>query len=174
MQKIALLAAVLLALPAAGQQGSRNNFSASLTGYQEVPSVNTVATGTFEARLDGNTVNYTLVYSGLQAPVQQAHIHFAQRSVNGSIIVWLCGTASLPGPAGTQTCPGTSGTVNGTFTSSNVLTGATATQQFNAGDFASLIDAMDAGIAYVNVHTAASPGGEIRGQIGRARDNRGR
>jgi hypothetical protein len=170
MKRISILAGLLLALPAFAE--SHAPLRATLTGYQEVPAVNTVAEGRFEARVsrDGNSVDYTLVYSGLQAPVVMSHIHFAQKSVNGSIIVWLCGTASNPGPAGTATCPGAGGTVTGTFTSTNVLAGATATQQMTAGDLESIIDAMRAGIAYVNVHSTVSPGGEIRGQFSKGDD----
>ena len=68
-----------------------------------------------------------------------------------------------PGPAGTPTCP-QSGTVTGTFTTANVLA-APSTQQLGAGEIGEMISAMKAGVAYVNVHTAVSPGGEIRGQI---------
>lgn len=162
MKKIAALACLLLATPALAQDGGP--FRTKLSGYDEVPSVNTVAGGEFEARVNGANVDYTLTYSGLQAPVTMAHIHFAQKAVNGSIIVWLCGTAANPGPAGTPACPGTGGTVSGTFTSANVLASA-PTQQLPAGDLEALIDAMLAGSAYVNVHSTASPGGEIRGQI---------
>ena len=176
MRRIAILAGLLLALPALGDSdnnGRGGPFRAKLIGYEEVPAVNTVAEGTFTARSnrDGTSVDYTLTFSGLQGTVQQSHIHFAQKSVNGSIIVWLCGTAALPGPAGTPTCPAGGGTVTGTFTSANVLAGSIATQQFAAGDLESLLDAMRAGIAYANVHTTLSPGGEIRGQIN---DDRGR
>ena len=64
--------------------------------------------------------------------------------------------------AGTQTCP-QSGRVSGTITSANVL--ASGTQQLGAGALGDLITAMRNGVAYVNIHTSASPGGEIRGQI---------
>jgi hypothetical protein len=168
MKRIAILAGLALALPAiANGPHSGAPLRATLIGYEEVPAVDTVAAGTFEARIapDEKSVDYTLTYSGLQAPVIMSHIHFAQRSVNGSIIVWLCGTPGNAGPAGTATCPGTSGTVSGTFTAANVGASSTATQQFKAGDLASLIDAMRSGIAYVNVHSTLSPGGEIRGQI---------
>ena len=161
MKKVAILLTSLFALPALA---NGSHIGAILRGYSEVPSVNSKAHGTFEARVasDWLSVNYTLTFDGLQAPVQQAHIHFAQKRVNGPIIVWLCGTTALPGPAGTPTCP-QSGTVTATFTTTNVLASPT-TQQLPAGDIGDMISAMLAGAAYVNVHTTASPGGEIRGQ----------
>ncbi len=173
MTKLAFLAALAVSLPGfAAQDGAP--LRASLTGYQEVPSVNSKADGEFEARVsaDGLSVDYTLAYSGLQADVLMSHIHFAQRSVNGPIIVWLCGTTTNPGPAGTQTCPGRSGVIHGTFTAANVLA-SPATQQLPAGDLADLIEAMRAGVAYVNMHSTVSPGGEMRGQVS-ARGQSGR
>lgn len=83
MKKIAILAGALLALPVLAQDGGP--FRATLSGYEEVPSVNTAASGSFEARVDGSAVDYTLSFSGVQATM--SHIHFAQKSVNGSIIV---------------------------------------------------------------------------------------
>jgi hypothetical protein len=162
MKRLAILAALAVAWPSAALAES---FKATLTGYQEVPSVSTLAEGTFEAKSAGDwlSVEYTLTYSGLQANVQQAHIHFAQPAVNGPIIIWLCGTSGTPGPAGTPTCP-QSGSITGTFTTANVLA-SPATQQLGAGEIGEVISAMKAGSAYANVHTAASPGGEIRGQI---------
>lgn len=163
MRKIAIAAAVLLAAPVLAHAGA--SFRAQLTGYQEVPSVNTVAGGEFEGKLEGAGFSYTLTYSGLQAPVQQAHIHFAQAGVNGSIVVWLCGTTALPGPPGTPVCPGQGGSVSGFVTPDQVIAGSQAPQQFPARALDALIDAMLSGVAYANVHTSASPGGEIRGQV---------
>ena len=72
---------------------------------------------------------------GLQANVTQSHIHFAQRNVNGGIVVWLCGTATNPGPAGTQTCP-QSGTITGTIHAGDAAaTQAHADLGYQAGDF---------------------------------------
>ena len=174
MRKLCILAALALSIPAiAAQNGAP--LRATLTSYQEVPAVSSKADGEFEARVsaDGNSVDFALAYAGLQADVLMAHIHFAQKSVNGPIIVWLCGTTTNPSPTpGVATCPGRSGVVHGTFTSTNVLASPT-TQQLAAGELSELIDAMRAGAAYVNVHSAVSPGGEIRGQIG-ARGHSGR
>ena len=61
-------------------------------------------------------------------------------------------------------CP-QEGTVRGTITAANVIAGSTASQQLKAGDLAAVITAIRAGMAYANVHTTPSPGGEIRGQI---------
>jgi hypothetical protein len=165
MTKLAILSALALTLPAfAAQDGAP--LRATLTSYQEVPSVSSTAEGEFEARVagDGRSFDYTLAYAGLQADVVMSHIHFAQKSVNGPIIVWLCGTAAQPGPTGTQTCPGRSGVIRGTVTSANVLASPT-TQQLAAGDLAALLEGMRAGSAYVNIHSTVSPGGEMRGQV---------
>ena len=53
----------------------------------------------------------------------------------------------------------------GLITAANVIAGATASQQLRAGDLAAVVTAIWAGMAYANVHTTVSPGGEIRGQI---------
>jgi hypothetical protein len=163
MRKIAIAVVLALAVPAVAHAGA--SFRAKLTGYQEVPSVNTVAEGEFEGKLEGAGFSYTLTYAGLQGTVQQAHIHFAQPAVNGSIVVWLCGTTALPGPAGTPSCPGQGGSVSGMVTADQVIAGSQAPQQFPARAIDAVIDAMLSGVAYVNVHTTASPGGEIRGQV---------
>jgi hypothetical protein len=165
---VSVLACGIVAAPVvlAKDDDDRNRVAARLSGYQEVPSVSTVAAGRFTAEVaaDGN-VDYQLTYSGLQGQVRQAHIHFAQRGVNGPIMIWLCGTTTNPGPTGTQTCP-QSGTVSGTIRPADVLA-APATQQLAAGELAEAVAAMRAGAAYVNVHTDISTGGEIRGQIRR-------
>jgi hypothetical protein len=54
--------------------------------------------------------------------------------------------------------------VEGIFRASDVLA-SPATQQLGAGQISAFIEAMRANAAYVNVHTTASPGGEIRGQV---------
>jgi len=162
MKRIVIIASLLAAAPAFAD--SSNPLRAHLSGLNEVPVVITTASGDFEATIarDGTSISYQLKYSGLQGQVRQAHIHVAQRSVNGAIVLWLCGSTQNPGPAGTQTCP-QSGTVSGTLTTADVQ--ASGTQQ--VADLGDVIDALRAGAAYTNVHTDLSPGGEMRGQIGR-------
>ena len=147
------------------------HIQAALIGYQEVPSVSTPASGEFNARIsrDETSISYSLTYGDLIGTVQQSHIHFAQRGVNGSVVVWLCQTATTPAPlsvaAITPFCP-QSGTVTGTITAANVVAASTASQQIVAGELAEVIAAIRAGVAYANVHTSPlNLGGEIRGQI---------
>jgi CHRD domain len=142
-----------------------------LTGFEEVPSVSTVASGTFDARIsnDDSQIDWELSYSDLEGAVQQAHIHFGQKGVNGGISIWLCGNPNPPAivpPLGTQTCPPPPATISGTATAANVV--GPAGQGIAAGEFAELIRAMRAGKTYANVHSSKFPGGEIRSQIGPA------
>jgi hypothetical protein len=164
-----VLAALLLGIGYAGV-ASAEEIQADLIGFQEVPAVSTVATGEFRARINhDDSIDYELSFQGLQGTVQQSHIHVAQRSVNGSIVIWLCQTVTTPAPASvaglTPFCP-QSGTVTGHITAANVIAASTVSQQLTAGELAAVIAAIRAGVAYANVHTTPlSPGGEIRGQI---------
>ena len=165
-RQIGLAAAFLLILASGGAHAQRGvaNISAGLEPRQEVPAVTSPARGVFSARIhdDAQMVTYELTFGGLQADVRQAHIHFAQPNVNGGIMVWLCGTSVNPGPAGTQVCP-QSGTITGVIGPGHVL--PLGTQGLAAGAFDDFTAALRSGLAYVNVHTQQSPGGEIRGQV---------
>jgi hypothetical protein len=168
-----MLVLVSTAVPAMGDDDGRR-FQTKLIGFQEVPAVSTVASGEFRLQIakDEQSINWSLAYRDLQADATQAHIHFGQRHVNGGIVVWLCQTPATagnnPGPAA-RTCGARSDSFEGTVTAANVVAigGANAGQQIAAGDLAEVIAALRDGVAYVNVHTTASSGGEIRGQIGR-------
>jgi CHRD domain len=159
-----VLGALLVASLAVASSGKKNLKAGDLVGYEENPDISTVATGSFKATLDdaAQTIEYELSYSGLEGDVIQAHIHFAKRGVNGGITLFLCGTASSPGPAGTPTCP-QSGTVSRTATAADIL--APGTQGIEAMNFAELAAAMRNGSTYANVHSTKWPGGEIRAQI---------
>jgi CHRD domain len=174
MRKLMLhagLVAALLLIFGAGSYavahgGKRNVKSEDMTGYLEAPSVSTVASGDFRARINDSTdtVEFRLEYEGLEADATQAHIHFGQRSVSGGISVWLCSNLpSPPTPAGLQACPLRGGTVTGTFTASDVV--GPSGQGIAAGEFEELVAAIRAGVTYANVHSTKFPPGEIRGQL---------
>ena len=142
-----------------------------LTGYEEVPSVSTTGSGQLNARIsnDESRIDWELSYSDLEGAVQQAHIHFGQKGVNGGITVFLC-TNLGNGPAGTQPCPAPPATISGTILAADVspnipATAAARTQGINTGEIDELIQAIRAGATYVNIHSTTWPGGEIRSQI---------
>jgi hypothetical protein len=161
---LALLTVVGVGSYAMADSGKKQLKADELTGYQENPDISTVAGGSFEVTIDdeARTLTYELSYSGLEGTVQQAHIHFGKRAVNGGVTVFLCGTAVSPGPAGTPTCP-QSGTVSRTVSAADIL--APGTQGIEAGNFEELAAALRSGHAYANVHSSKWTGGEIRAQI---------
>jgi hypothetical protein len=184
--RIPLALLIALSVPAVsrvaaadGHDRDGQELRATLIGYEEVPSVSTAGAGRFSGKVskDDTSIDYTLTFGGLTGTVQQSHIHVAQKGVNGSIVIWLCQTATTPAPAAvaalTPVCPQPGGTVSGTITAANVITAGTASQQIVAGELAEVLAAIRAGVAYVNVHaTPLNPGGEIRGQLRPADDDK--
>jgi hypothetical protein len=155
--------ALLVASLGVAAGGKKNLKAGDLTGYEENVDVSTVATGSFRATLDdaAQTIAYELSYSGLEGDVQQAHVHFGKRAVNGGVSFFLC-TNLGNGPAGTPACP-QSGTVSRTVGAADVV--GPAGQGVEAGNYAEIAAAMRAGHTYANVHSTKWPGGEIRAQI---------
>ena len=167
MKRLRILIVVMAGLLVTATAAKADQIGAVLTGYEESPSVSTTASGEFAATItpDGNAILYRERFGGLQAPITQSHIHVGQLGVNGSVVIFLCQTATNPDPTGlAPQCP-QEGIVTGTITAANVIAGSTTSQQLNANDLAAVITAIRAGAAYANVHTTLSPGGEIRGQI---------
>jgi hypothetical protein len=167
---VALVATLALgdATAAQAQDNNGNDGATSLFAHlqpsHEVPVVSSPADARFSAVIsaNGTEITYEMTYSGLQANITQSHIHIGQPNVNGGIVLWLCGTASNPGPAGTQTCP-QEGTITGTLHANDVQ--VVSMQGIPAGGFDRVVAEIRAGLAYANIHSAQSPGGELRGQI---------
>lgn len=155
-----LLAAVGVAVAGGGDRPVR----AALTGYEEVPAVSTEASGRFEARTSrfADRIDFRLSYEDLEGAVQQAHIHFGQRAVNGGVSVFLCSNLGNA-PAGTPACPAAPASVSGTLEPEDVI--GPVAQGIEPGAFDELRAAIQAGVAYVNVHSTKWPGGEIRAQL---------
>jgi CHRD domain len=129
----------------------QESFSTELTGGEEVPPVDTNATGIANLQDNVQTINYQLSVNDL-VNVTQAHIHRGEEGENGKIVVTLYNTTMPTGPM--------SGLLSqGNITAAN-LVGPLAGQQLT-----DLVSIMDNGTAYVNVHTKDFPLGEIRGQI---------
>ena len=134
--------------PAAATQ-----FSATLTSANERPPPNTsTATGTATVTIDetAGTITFNVTVAGI-TNVIASHIHVGRPDAAGPIVVNLLTTTPAPG---TITGMLTSGSV----TASAITTGVPIT-------FTSLVALMRTGDTYINVHTQANPGGEIRGQL---------
>jgi hypothetical protein len=152
--KIAVLAP-LSVIPACGDDGpsEATSFTATLSGANEVPAVTTTATGSATLSVSGTAITYTVNVTDLQNDALVAHIHVAAAGANGPVRLNLCGTGT-PEPACSTAPTGVLATgTNGTIVPPGAIT------------FDSLLSAMRTGGAYVNVHTSANQGGEIRGQI---------
>src|ERR1700726_3605314 len=114
-----------------------DKFKAALDGKSEVPPTTSTGTGTADVDYDPATkkLSWKLTYTGLSGPATAAHFH---------------------GPAAPGKNAGVAVAIpNATETpaeGSAILTDAQAAD-------------LMAGKYYVNVHTAANPGGEIRGQV---------
>jgi hypothetical protein len=130
MKRIAFLASVLLlfVVAVAAFTDGFKRIKQKLTGYEEVPSVSTGASGEFKGRISNaeDQVEWSLSYSELEGSVQQAHIHFGQKGVNGGITVFLC-TNLGNGPAGIQPCPASPATISGVLTSADISPNIPAT-----------------------------------------------
>jgi hypothetical protein len=118
-------------------------FDARMEGAQEVPAVTTTARGlgVFRVNYAMDTAYYDLQMTGLSGPITASHIHRGPAGVSGPVLV-----------------PFPSATIFG-----NTISGAFPLVPGTAGD--SLKRMLLEGGLYANVHTAANPAGEIRGQI---------
>jgi len=161
MKRIVLSSLVALFLPLATSAETKQ-FHANLAGTSEVPAISTAAGGTFLARIsdDGGAIHYQLSYDALEGDVSQAHIHIGQTGVNGGVAMFLCSNLGTPG---VQPCPAPPATVNGILTATDVI--GPVSQGVAAGEFAEVVAAIRAGVAYANVHSSKFPGGEIRAQV---------
>jgi len=134
----AILAAVLLLVLASPAHAERIRLSANLDGVSEVPPVESPATATATVWLDKDTgtVTWDVYWSGLSGPPTAAHFH---------------GPASKTNRADVQIDLGGNGFVS-------PFRGSAALNEEQA-------DQLLSGKWYINMHTAAHPDGEIRGQI---------
>lgn len=131
----------------------REVFLANLSAGEEVPARPTGANGTAQIVVEGNQISYAIEVDDISA-ITAAHIHTAATGVNGPVRMFL-----YPSRAG-DPAPQV------TVTDKSILVQATVSSSLVSGvSFDELLNAMRTGNAYVNVHTAQFPSGEMRGQI---------
>jgi len=170
MNAIRILSVMTLAAAASlaplSAQAADSTYTAQLSAAQEVPENASLARGAavFMLSADGAALDYRLIVANLENPIA-AHIHIAPEGQNGAVVAFLFG----PGPAGSGRTSGVLAT--GTITAAD-LVGPLAGASLD-----DLVELLESGEAYVNVHTNdgvapanTGPGdlasGEIRGQIG--------
>ncbi len=126
-------------LEGANTPASATTFTASLNGSQEVPSVTVDGTGTGAFVLDREGLHYRITVNELTGDMTAAHFHNASAGASGGVV---------------RTIPfdGTSASGVWRSTDAEPLT-------------AEMINEIVSGNIYVNVHTAANPPREIRGQV---------
>jgi hypothetical protein len=113
------------------------NLGATLSGAAEVPPNTSAGMGQLQAEFDKatKTLRYTLRYSGLSGPVKAAHFHGPAEAGKNAGVVLGINNAG-----------------------DSPVQGSAVLTMDQAADLL-------AGKWYVNLHTAANPGGELRGQV---------
>jgi hypothetical protein len=153
--------------------GDEEVFSPAVPGGPTPADSRAQGQAIFRVSDDGATVDFRLIAANIHN-VTMAHIHCGRPGANGPISMWLypvIGPTGAPVPGGSGRHAGV--LASGTFSPVGVVCPAIA-----VGTDTPLLDAMRAGLTYVNVHTSDGaeppntgpgdfPGGEIRGQIDR-------
>jgi hypothetical protein len=116
---------------------SNVKFAATLTGTQEVPTPNSsTATGSATANFNKDTKILTINMTYTGVTATNMHIHKGATGVGGDVLYRL-GTAPFSSPV--------------SYTSPALPSGQE--------------DSLMNNLYYLNIHSAAFPGGEIRGQL---------
>jgi hypothetical protein len=162
---ISILIMTILSWSAYALEPSAKNFLAHLTGDEEVPLRETGARGQaiFQLSESDSLLTFKLIVANIDNVVA-AHIHMGLPGSNGPVVAFLYGSTP-PGGGRIQ------GVIGDDVISAADLVGPLAGQALSV-----LVEAMQTGGAYVNVHTNDGvdppntgpgdfPGGEIRGQI---------
>ena len=151
--ELLMIASIAFAAPAFAGEWS---FRADLTGDEEVPvPVDTDTTGEaeFEVNRDRTRIDFELeVEDGeriLAGP--GAHLHCGAFGENGPVILFIAGGVPVGFDGDVE--------ISGSWNDGNIVNAACG------ATIADVVDSMIDGGTYVNVHSAANPAGEIRGQV---------
>lgn len=165
MNRLLLVAWVVSAFSITGPVSAATLFQATLSGDQEVPPVSTTASGTAsltlndaQTRLEINIQLSGLDLDGNQTPgtgddVTGAHIHTAPAGSNGGVVFGFISPNS-----------DTNGDLIVDPVAGTIFSGWDLTEGNNTTLGDQLVNLFAGGL-YINVHTNAHLGGEIRGQI---------
>ena len=162
---LALAIAAALVLGVSQASAATLVFSATLAGSQEVPPTGSAGTAFAEVSWDTTTnlMTVTVAFAGLGSPTVASHIHCcAAAGINAMVATPI---PTFPNfPLGV-----TIGTYSQTFDMTQASSYNAAFVTAHGGTVAQaeadLLAGLQAGTAYLNIHTSQFPGGEIRGQL---------
>src|SRR5918995_265225 len=140
----------VFAIQHGGGEG-KQKFTAQLSGDQQVPPIQTSASGIAWFKPMQDNVGFEVNVTDIQG-VTMAHIHSGKQGENGPPIVPLY-KSDTP-----------SGQMSGVLAKGNA-TADTFQGPMEGKTISDLVTAMQNGETYVNIHTQQNPDGEIRGQI---------
>lgn len=132
-------------------------YTAALDGANEVPPTGSAAAGFAVLTVSGDSLNVNVTFTDLVVVATAAHIHCCTPpGTNTQVALPFIGFPNTTSGTYDKTYDLTdAATYSGSFLT---VSGGTA-----AGAEAGLIAGLNAGQAYVNIHDAIFPGGEIRG-----------
>ena len=154
MRRLSLAIAGLFVLLVSSQaQAQTINFTAALSGGNEIPGVVTgsVGTGTVSINLATQVITYRIDVYNLPVGVTASHFHVGAAGVAGPVVV------NFTVVANTSNDFAISGTASATDLTVRAAQGINSWEDF--------VQALLLGNVYMNVHSTANPGGEIRGQV---------
>lgn len=155
MQRVLTLAmaGVFALLVSTQAQAQTMNFTANLSGGNEVPGVVTGAAGTATIALNQATgvVTYRVDVYNMPVGTTAAHFHVGAAGVSGPVVV------NITVSSGISNDYGLTGTASATDLVPRAAQGINSWEDF--------LQALQLGNLYLNVHSTNNAGGEIRGQI---------
>lgn len=153
-----LLTALMFVFCVAGAvQAQTVSFTATLSGASEVPGVVTGAFGTADVTWDVATQTLSWIIDVFNMPTgtSNAHFHVGGPGVAGPTVVNIAFPAQI----------------SNDYRLTGSATAANLTQRAEQGirSWQDLEQSLFGGQLYINIHSTANPGGEIRGQVIRTR-----
>ncbi len=153
---LAIAGLVVVLASATAAQAQTTTFTANLSGGNEIPGVVTGSAGTATVTWNSTTNSGTYRVDVYNMPVgtTASHIHVGANGVAGPVVInFTVPTGGISNDFG----------LTGTFSCTDVV--ARAAQGINSCE--DFVQALTLGNTYVNVHSTANPGGEVRGQLTR-------
>jgi CHRD domain len=142
-------------------QAATITYQATLTGASEIPPNGSTATGsaTFIVDTVADTLNTSIVFSGLSAPATAGTVHCcAPPGTNTGVAILLPGFPNATSASYYDNIDLTnSASYNSAFVAANGGTASSAE--------AALLTGLAFGDVYLSIHNSVFPGGEIRGNL---------